>query len=115
MNTTALGQKLVNRVRRRFLSRRHNLPHGYLLRVMGTDVEMAPPILDDVCMPPHVGPSHDDLTPLLKIVRAMKPRVVVELGTAHGNSAANICRQSPETRVLTVNAPVEDQSGHFVT
>ena len=51
----------------------------------------------------------------MTIVRAAKPTLVVELGTAQGNLTANICRQAPNATVFTVNAPVEEQSGELIT
>lgn len=73
-------------------------------------------ILEDICLPPHVAdPNHDDVYPLMNIVQTINPQVVVELGTAHGNTVANICKICPQTHVYTVNAPVEEQSGELVT
>src|SRR5690606_9460312 len=37
--------------------------------------------------------------------------LVVELGTAHGNTVANICQINRNCRVVTVNAPIESQTG----
>jgi predicted O-methyltransferase YrrM len=92
------------------------LPGIELQEIVPTDVEIAPPILEDVCMPPYVGWStHDDLTPLLKIAKSLQPAFIVELGTAYGNSTANLCRQSPQAKVFTVNAPVEEQTGEITT
>src|ERR1700722_1407193 len=45
------------------------------------------PILDHCCMPPHAGWStHEDLIPLLRIVKHLDPKSVLEFGTAHGNT-----------------------------
>lgn len=77
---------------------------------------MGPQVMDDICLPPYYGSAdHDDYHPLMAIVRARQPRVVLELGTAHGNTVANICAELPETRVYTVNAPAEHQTGVIVT
>jgi len=98
------------------LLRTEHLPEVVLADIVDAETPLEPLILDDVCMPPYAGPTdHDDLLPLLKIAKALQPRLVVELGTAHGNSVANICRQCPDARIITVNAPVEDQSGDTVT
>ena len=79
-------------------------------------VEVEPPIMKDICLPPyHMFDDHDDYTPLMKIVKSLQPSVVLELGTAHGNATANICRQSPKTKIYTVNAPVEEQTGNLTT
>ncbi|MBC7980534.1 MAG: class I SAM-dependent methyltransferase [Armatimonadetes bacterium] len=75
-----------------------------------------PSIMEDICMPPYVeGMDHDDYGALLAIVHALQPAIVLELGTAYGNTVANICDTSPRTKVYTVNAPAEDQTGLSVT
>jgi predicted O-methyltransferase YrrM len=92
------------------------------LPTIGVD-EIAPdlanpvdPILERVCLPPYFGTSdHDDFTPLMRIASHCHPRVIVELGTAYGNTVANLCRQCPDARVYTVNAPAELQTGKIVT
>jgi predicted O-methyltransferase YrrM len=82
---------------------------------VSVDVPVVAPILGDICMPPFYGPRHDDYTPLMRIAGTLQPKLIVELGTAYGNSVANLCRQCPEARVVTVNAPVEEQSGETTT
>src|SRR5262245_30570821 len=75
-----------------------------------------PPIVDDICLPPHYGPSdHDDFSPLMSIVAALQPRIVLELGTAHGNTVANICHLCPRTRVYTVNSLPSELTGRVIT
>jgi predicted O-methyltransferase YrrM len=77
---------------------------------------LAEPILDDVCMPPYMGPKeHDDLHALLTVVQESQPKVVVEFGTGYGNLGANILRQCPSARLYTVNAVREEQTGDIVT
>ena len=72
-------------------------------------------IMDHICLPPYLGPStHDDVTPLMRIIKHVKPRVVLEFGTAHGNTVANICR-SCEAYAFTVNALPEQLSGQFIS
>jgi len=101
----------------------YKLPTTELSSIIPTDIPLEPPILDDACLPPyHPLPpwapqdkDHNDFDSLMKIVKAMQPSVVVELGTAYGNTVANICRQCPQTKVYTVNAPAEDQTGEVVT
>jgi hypothetical protein len=94
----------------------YGLPTLELNSLLSRDVEIEPPVLDDICLPPYFGPTtHDDFIPLMKIARSQQPRVVLELGTAHGNTVANICRQCPNARVYTVNAPAEEQTGTLVT
>lgn len=79
-------------------------------------VEILPAILDDICLPPYHAPDdHDDFLPLMHIARLLRPRLVVELGTAHGNTVANICQQCPDATVYTVNALAQQQTGEIVT
>ena len=73
------------------------------------------PILDHVCLPPYHGPdSHDDLTPLLRLVTHLAPQIVLEFGTGYGNMTANICAVSA-ARVFTVNARPDQLSGRVIT
>ena len=73
------------------------------------------PILDDICMPPHFQEDHDDFGVLMGLLEWKKPRKVLELGTAHGNTVANACRLLPDAVVYTVDAPVEEQTGSVIT
>lgn len=79
-------------------------------------VSIAPPILDDICLPPYAGPvDHDDFTPLMQLAKSLRPALVFEFGTAYGNLTANICSQCTTATVYTVNALAEEQSGDRVT
>ncbi len=93
------------------------LPTITLAEIVGTaSCALEEVILDDICLPPFYGSAtHDDYTPLMTIVNVKKPALVVELGTAQGNLTANICRQAPNASVVTVNAPVEEQTGQIIT
>jgi len=94
----------------------YQLPEVELTSIIPVDTPIASPIQNDISLPPfYAFPDHDDYTPLMKLCRARRLEVVVELGTAHGNTTANICRQCPDTKVYTVNAPVDEQTGVFVT
>jgi len=73
------------------------------------------PILDGICMPPYVSSSLEDFDSLMSIVEWLQPGTVLELGTAQGNTVANICRLVPDAQVYTVNAPAEKQSGVLTT
>jgi len=81
-------------------------------------VEPLDPILDQVSLPPpYVDPQthdHDDVTPLMRIARHLDPKIILELGTACGNTVANLCKLC-QARVITVNALPEHLSGKFVT
>lgn len=105
------GQRLL----RTGLRLRYRLPEVELAEV--AKVSPSAPVLvhDDICLPPYYGPAkHDDVTPLLRIVQSLRPRCVLELGTAHGNTTANICANSV-ARVVTVNALPEQISGAATT
>lgn len=95
----------------------YGLPEIELDRLIpGAELPGDVPILDHVCLPPHYGPKdHDDFAPLLKILSYYKPRNVLELGTAHGNLTANVCRFCPDARVYTVNAIAGEQGGVLTT
>ncbi|HEY8164292.1 MAG TPA: class I SAM-dependent methyltransferase [Gemmatimonadaceae bacterium] len=110
------GKEYVERAQRKWMRTFHGLPEVSLESLIRQPTTPADPILDECCLPPYLGPSgHNDFAPLMQIVCAMKPEWVVELGTAFGNTVANICNQSPLTRVVTVNALPENQSGSCVT
>ncbi len=101
----------------RLLKMRYALPPTSLEAITGgRDVNLADPILEDLCLPPFLGPAdHNDFVPLMKIAACLQPRKVLELGTAHGNLAANICRQCPAATVYTVNATPDQLTGEMVT
>ena len=103
-------------LRPRFTKLFHGLPTVPLPVLVPESVVLDPPILDDICMPPYFErDDHDDILPLLQIAKFLQPHIVVELGTAHGNSTANVCRQCPTAKVYTVNAPVEQTTGDIIT
>jgi len=83
--------------------------------VPGSEVEIEPRIPEQICLPPMGTKQHDDFTPLMKIARSLDAALIVELGTAHGNTVANLCRQCPAARVFTVNAPATQQTGRLTT
>lgn len=73
-------------------------------------------ILDEICMPPYYGPKdHDDITPLLQLVKTLRPATILEFGTAHGNTTANLCKLTANATVYTVNALSHQQSGGYTT
>jgi predicted O-methyltransferase YrrM len=121
--TLTLPHRIVRRVRREFdqrriehLSRRYPLPTTTLDQLLPGQSSIHPPIMEDICMPPYYGfDDHDDYSALMHIATRLNPKVVVELGTAHGNTIANLCQHCPEARFYTVNAPVEEQTGDVVT
>lgn len=73
-------------------------------------------IIDDICLPPYKGPSnHNDVNPLLGIARALRPNIILELGTAYGNTVANLCRMCPQAHIVTVDVPADMQTGIATT
>lgn len=95
--------------------------HLYALRTVSIDdlapplPEVVEPILDHIYLPPYHGlESHDDLTPLVRIVTHLAPKVILEFGTAYGNTTANICAVS-DARVFTVNARPDQLTGRLIT
>lgn len=106
----------IVRIRRRLLRAVFGLPTISLDEIVHREIPVAPPIPDDICLPPYKGPLEvNDYLPFMTIVKSIEPRIVIELGTAHGNLTANICRECPSVRVYTINAPVEAQTGNLVT
>jgi predicted O-methyltransferase YrrM len=94
------------------------LPEISLQTLSGTDslVHAQDPIMDDICMPPYHGANaFDDYNSLISVARWLQPACILELGTAHGNTVANLCRELPNARVITVNAPVSMQTGVLTT
>lgn len=101
--------------RKEQLCRKYALPSMSIDEVVPTCPSLPAPILDDICMPSVHRQKHDDFGAMMRIVAAQNPSLVIELGTAHGNTVANICHILPACRVVTVNAPVEVQSGVITT
>jgi methyltransferase family protein len=100
-----------------WLRRRFDLPSVPLDEVAGTpDLTVRPAILDHICLPPYHGsPLHDDFAALLNITRFLKAQTIIDLGTAYGNTVANLCYYFPEATIITVNAVAAEQSGENVT
>jgi predicted O-methyltransferase YrrM len=118
-NSVTLKERVVGRsqrAKRTMMKRLFELPAFSLEEKFGPKLEGIRPIPEWCCMPPYLGPkSHDDFEPLMRIVRKLRPSVVIELGTAYGNTVANICREAPDARIYTVNALPDEQSGDLVT
>ena len=99
---------------------KYRLPETDVDSLVSGNPEVPEPILEDICMPPYVtrdpgSNDHDDYHPLMRIIASRRPRTLLELGTAHGNTTANLCKQNPDLTVYTVNAPVEMQTGETTT
>jgi predicted O-methyltransferase YrrM len=112
-------EKLLNRRfhwTSRRLRKRYSLPEVRLSSAIeNIDLQQAP-IMDSICLPPYKGSAQaDDFGTLFRLAHFLQPKVVLELGTAHGNTVANMCRALPEARILTVNAPAQEQTGRITT
>jgi hypothetical protein len=106
----------IDAYRKRLLVSSYQLPIIPLETVVSDVRPVMPLYSDDICMPPHYGPKdHDDFTPLIRIAQRVSPQVIIELGTAHGSTVANLCWACPEAHIFTVNAPSSEQSGDLVT
>ena len=100
----------------RLMQLRFALPPVSISSLAGNEEAATPAILDDICLPPFVETKRcNDFEALMRLVAARCPKLVLELGTAHGNTVANICQACPETRVVTVNALAEQMSGEATT
>jgi len=94
---------------------RYQLPEIHLsdLGVIANDYE--PTIIENICMPPYVGDSQlNDYSVLFSLFDHIKPKIIVEFGTAHGNTVANICSHH-NSEVYTVNALPDQIDGRVTT
>ena len=110
-------QRLSQKAHGSLLRRKHEVPLVDIASIVPSNVTANKPLPDDICLPPHTGGSetHDDYTPLMRLARWLAPKSIVELGTAHGNTVANLCHHCPAAVIHTVNAPVTEQTGELVT
>lgn len=117
-STVRLVTQLAWRPYLQHMEARYGLPTADLgdLRVANPSNVVKPHVMDEICLPPYYGPAdHDDYHPLIAVVSGLRPDIVLELGTAHGNTVANICAVSPTASVYSVNAPADIQTGNVVT
>jgi len=73
-------------------------------------------ISDEINLPSEFRPKfrHDDLMPLLLLLKEKNPHMVLDLGTGRGNTVANICANT-NACVITVNALPQQISGKKTT
>ena len=102
-----------HRIKWKLLSELFRLPAVQIERIATVlRSELSEPIMEDICMPPFVEDwQHDDLGTVLRIAKSVQPQLICEIGTAHGNLTANLLRNCPAARVVTVNAPAQLQTG----
>lgn len=112
-------KKLVEQLRNlpaQFTQVIYGLPVIQLSELTSTRTIPHEPITEDLCLPNHYeAPGHNDFFPLLQLLKSRQPGIVLELGTAHGNTTANICKQCPHATVYSVNALPEQISGDIIT
>jgi predicted O-methyltransferase YrrM len=94
----------------------HELPSVALAEIATPLKEPLSVILEHACMPPYYGWStdHDDMEAMMRLVKCFDPKIVLEIGTAYGNTVANICQNS-NAEVITINALPEQISGRETT
>jgi hypothetical protein len=93
----------------------YQLPQICIDDIAPKNIKELPRIMEKICMPPYLGDnSFNDYSYLISLIRESKPKIVLELGTAHGNTVANICAES-DAKVYTVNALPEQIKGNLVT
>ncbi len=97
------------------LRKNYELPSVNVIDVTKKDIPIADPIMEGICMPPYLYKKHDDFGALMKLAKFTNAKTIVELGTAHGNTSANLCKNCPDAKVYTVNAPVEAMTGDMTT
>jgi len=100
------------------LAVRYRLPSRRLEQVCSPEsaVEPGEPITEDACMAPYRDNlPHDDLGAVLRIARSLRPRLMFEIGTAHGNLTANLLKTCDGARMITVNAPADEMTGEITT
>ena len=106
--------KAMVRVWDAWLARHWGLPSAQIDEFAAAQAELVRPIEDDRNLPPTAAVPHDDFTPLARILLTERPQKVLELGTGHGNTTANICALV-DAHVITVNALPHQMSGRVVT
>jgi predicted O-methyltransferase YrrM len=114
----AACHRKISLIRLRIMALKHGLPSIDLADLTGPpratyDQEV---ILERICMPPYAYPwKHDDFGAIMRIAETLNPKVILELGTAYGNLTANLCRKCPNATIYTIDAPVDNQTGRYVT
>jgi len=86
------------------------------LEELAPDAQLIEPgFSDHLFLPPYHGPKdHNDIVPLLTLVKHFNPKTLLEVGTAYGATVANICAIS-DVKVYTINALPEQLEGTITT
>lgn len=119
----SVRQKQIQRDRLREdeIARVHGPPEIDGEDLNGKAYSVEPVIFDDICLFPYKRDSdrdtatHDDYGSLMRVLDAIEPTTLIELGTAHGNTTANMCKRFIDLRVITVDAPKHLLTGDATT
>lgn len=91
------------------------LPQVDLVELCPNSTLEYPTITEKLCMPPYKGDETlKDYSFLISLIKYKNPKIVLELGTAHGTTVANICAVC-NAKVYTVNALAEQTEGNLIT
>lgn len=86
------------------------------IQELGIDFKSySPKYLEHICLPPYYGEKEfDDYSVIMSVIASRRPSLILELGTAHGNTVANICNLC-DAQVYTLNALPDQISGNKIT
>lgn len=115
MNPYLYVKRFVQKMRWNFFWKSFQLPEMDIHQIVPEYKPEQPSITEHLYLPPYKGTDkHNDISPLLNIVKIRNPSIVLELGTAYGATVANICRFS-HAKVYTINALPEQLEGNNIT
>jgi len=98
-----------------FFWKNYQLPQKSIGEIVPNFKSYDPKIIEHICLPPYKGESNFiDYSALISLIKLHEPRKILELGTAHGNTIANICLES-NADIFTVNALPEQIEGNLIT
>lgn len=115
MNFLQKGKRRIQKLFWHYFWQNFQLPRIPISNIINNICHDLPGIAEHICMPPYMGDvNFQDYSFLISMIKELKPTRVLELGTAHGNTVANICAVS-DANVYTVNALPEDMTGDITT
>jgi predicted O-methyltransferase YrrM len=101
---------------KRALYPNRDLPQRHVYEVFGNQdlsVTILPEIAAEWMRP--VGSFTADLLALCMICRAIKPKMIFEIGTFHGAGTLHLAANAPEAEVFTLDLPLESATALNVT
>lgn len=108
-------KRTIQKTRWNYFREYHRLPEISISEIVTDYQTEEPKVTDYLCLPPYAGfGSQDDYSPLMHIVMQAAPEIVLEFGTAHGATVANICAVS-DAQVYTLNALPDQIEGKAIT